>query len=68
MKKTVMKEVVIRICDYCGEEITDYSWTGGDDTDFHNMYAGGSKVEVKKTCYDKHCEEKDANTKDGGKK
>jgi len=52
--KTVMREVVIKICDYCGKEIGDNSWTGGNGTDFHDMKVGGELGEIKETCYEKH--------------
>ncbi len=57
MRKKVMREVVIKICDYCGEEIKDYSWSGGDTTDFHSMYSGGHLGNVKETCLDKYNKE-----------
>ncbi len=40
------------VCDICGEEINDYSYTSNGDKHFHSMYAGGKKGEVKKTCLD----------------
>ena len=46
------------VCDYCKEEIDDYSSTskeypkGIPTKHFHSMYAGGSKGLVKKTCLD----------------
>ena len=47
------------VCDYCGEEITDYSHTSfGDKIHLHSMYAGGSKGRVKKTCLELYEEEK----------
>jgi ribosomal protein L31 len=51
------------VCDYCGEEIDDYSsssktYKNGDpDKHFHSMYAGGSKGTVKKTCLDLYNDE-----------
>ena len=61
MKKKIMREVTITVCDYCGEEITDYMWAGGESTDFHDMKSGGSKGILDKTCYEKHNEkDKDA--------
>jgi len=43
------------VCDYCEEEITDYSYmTCGSDRKpnkhFHTMRVGGSKGSVEKTC------------------
>lgn len=46
------------VCDYCGQEIDDYSWAsktygnGEPEKHFHSMYAGGNKGRVKKTCLD----------------
>ncbi len=45
------------VCDYCKEEITDYTSisthgkTGTPIKHFHSMYVGGSKGEVKETCH-----------------
>jgi len=40
------------VCDYCGEEITDYSYTSSGDEHYHSMYAGGVFGTVEKTCLD----------------
>lgn len=45
------------VCDECGVEITDYTSHSIKSRDgvkkhFHNMYAGGTKGIVKKTCLD----------------
>lgn len=46
------------VCDYCNEEIDDYSSTSLESTiglptkHFHSMRVGGSKGKVKKTCFD----------------
>ncbi len=45
------------VCNYCGEEIIDYSFTRAGDKHFHNMKAGGVKGTINKTCRDSHLEE-----------
>lgn len=60
MYKKRMVEETYKICDYCGEEIDDYSCVGnGKDKHFHSMYAGGSKGVVKKTCLDHYNEQQE---------
>ncbi len=59
--KKVMREVSIKICDYCGKEITDYNWSGANDMDFHSMKAGGEFGLVKETCWEKHYKKIDVN-------
>jgi hypothetical protein len=58
MKKQVVRKVWKTFCDECGEEITDHSWSGSSDKDFHDMKCGGSKGKVGKTCYELYHEKK----------
>ena len=47
-----------KVCDYCGEEITDAlsvlmeSKEGLPDKHFHSMYSGGKKGTVDRSCID----------------
>ncbi len=46
-----------RVCDWCGEELKDYTtatltFPDGSEKHFHKMYAGGARGEVEKTCLD----------------
>ena len=60
-KKRLIPEHIeeYKVCDYCGEEITDYSSTSFSpgNKHFHSMYAGGHKGTVKKTCLDLYQEQ-----------